>query len=279
MQALTVSDSLTSISRQLQVTARRLTEPNCLLAVLAGYGATIISASLAPGTSVSAWEWMRILLIVTGGVLAGAALAVAQDATEDLPYLTVALAATLLTLAIVATFGLTTAALCSLALSIVDSAIVVDRVRTSPEIAVVALAVLTPWWVWSALDAWDAGLLLLVPLAGLALNALGHARLGFADGPSPEQPSPHESSARLSPRGHRLGVWLSLTGGAALLLIIGTATGAADGWLVLGGAMSSAATAAAITSERLYRRMGRRLYPALPMLAFALLSLSWLASL
>ncbi len=279
MQALSVSDSLTSIGRQLQVTARRLSQPDQLLAVLAGYGATLISAFLAPGSSVSTWEWTRLILIVTGGVLAAAALAVAQDAAEDLPYLTAALAVTLLTLAIAATFGLTTAALCSLALSIVDTAIVADRVRRAPEVAIAALAVLMPWWVWSALDAWDARLLLLIPFAGLALNALAHARQGFPAGASPNQPRPPEANAWLSSRGHRLGAWLSLAGGAALLLIVGAATGASAGWLILGGATSSAAITAAITGEWLQNVVGRRLYLPLPMVAFALLGLFWLASL
>jgi hypothetical protein len=272
MQAVTVSDSLAPMSRHLQTAARTLAQRERLALVLAAFAATAGSALLAPGSGVSFWDWTRILLIVVAGTVAAASLAAAKESSGSGAHLGLALAATSLALALAATFGVATATLCSLALTTVDAAIMSERLRYARELAVAALAVLTPWWVWTALGAWDDRLILLVPLAALGLNALAHVRLaGGVPKTSPSDP--------LNARGHRLAAWLSLIAGATILLLVGVGTGAAAGWLTLGGLVCAGAIAVAYAVERLRGQAAYRLYPILPILAFVVLGATWLASL
>lgn len=272
MQALTLSDSFAPIGRQLRATARTLAQRERLALVLAGFGATAGSVLLAPGAGADVWDWTRILLIVAAGTLAAAALAEANDTKANGSHLAVALAATSLALALAATFGVATATLCSLALTTVDAAVMAERRQHAREIAITALAVLTPWWTWTALGAWDDRLILLLPLAALGLNALAHTWLA-GDRPHGAPPAP------LKPRGHRHGAWLSLAAAATILLLVGVGTGAASGWLAFGGVVCAAAIAVAYGVERLHGRAAGQLYPGLPLLAFVTLGAAWLASL
>jgi hypothetical protein len=272
MQALTVTDSLAPIRRQFQQSLQTLAQRDRLYVVLTGFGVTVLSAMVAPGSGASLWDWTRLLLIVAAGTVAAATLVAARDAVDDGAHLAIALAATSLALASAATFGLATAALCSLALSSIDATVMSERLGQTPEVAAAALAVLTPWWVWTALDAWDHRLLLLVPLAALGLNALAHARLA-------EGRLGVAANVPLSTRGHHLGAWLSLAAGATVLLLVGVGTGAAGGWLAFGGLACGVAIAVASGAERLRESAARRLYPGLPLLAFAVLGVTWLAAL
>jgi len=165
VQSLTVADSPVPISRHLQATVRSLARRERLLLVGTGLGATLATALLAPVAGPSLWEWARLLLVAAAVTLSAAALASARDADDDNARLAVALAATLVALVVAATFGVRSAALCSLGLSIINAALVSERFRRAPELVIAALAALIPWWVWTALDAWDDRLLLLAPLA------------------------------------------------------------------------------------------------------------------
>src|SRR5699024_3044132 len=104
-----------------------------------------------------------------------------------------------------------------------------------PWLLCASLVILVPWWIWAALDAWDPGLLLLIPLAALAYLGGSHIRDAYAEA---------EDDRVLSARGHRLGAWMAmLLGGIAVVLagIIGESTYA---WVSLGGMTMAIAVAA-----------------------------------
>ncbi len=277
MQAFTVTDSFSAITDA--VRAARVRQGAALM-MFGGVAAVVLVALAAPGDGPHLWDWVRLLTILASGAVATLMLVAAEESsTEDGARLAVALGATVVAVAVAATFGLRSAALASLALSLLDGAILWERPRRMPEVVAAALAVVAPWWVWTALDVWDARLLLLIPLAVFAINGIAHARLVAAD---PSRPPSHRGKTRplpLSPRGHELGLALTLSAAGGLVVLTGAATGADGGWLALAGVVSGAASALVIAGPRAETLTSGKLLPALSMLLFGLLELVWLASL
>lgn len=116
-----------------------------------------------------------------------------------------------------------------LALGIVLLARQAVRVRpgTFPWLMCATLVTLIPWWVWSALDSWDHGLFMLLPLAALAYLSGGHIRDAY-------HPPPLEEPV-LTTRGHRLGAWMGMLLGGIVIVLSGLIGESSYPWISLGG--------------------------------------------
>lgn len=138
-----------------------------------------------------------------------------------------------------------------------------------PWVLTAGLLTLIPWWVWTAIESWDAGLLMLVPLVGLAWISAEHLRLGQ------ELPGPNE--AHLSSKGHRFAAWIAMLGGGALLVLAGMIGHEANAWLALGGIVMVIGVAAEAGAPSQGAMPGRYSI-AISNLAFYLAAICWLVS-
>jgi hypothetical protein len=117
--------------------------------------------------------------------------------------------------------------LLALAMILVARQATAIRPGTFPWLLCATLVTLIPFWVWAALDAWDPGLMLLIPLAALAYLSGGHMRDAY-DAPPPD-------GRVLSSRGHRLGAWMGILLGGLLVVIAGLIGTSSYPWISLGG--------------------------------------------
>jgi hypothetical protein len=197
--------------------------------------ATLLSVVLAPDTSPTTWDWVRIVAIGVLGIGAVLSFAAAQEPAsgtgERRQLLLLSAALMTITLVINLTFGIGTTILFSLGITVVALLAVERPDRHTPWIVSGTLVAAIPFWVWSALDAWTWQLFLLAPIAAIGIISDGHMRAAVV--------SPPEANAALSPRAHRLASWTGILGAALLAMATGILTGAEDGVVALGatGAM------------------------------------------
>ena len=210
----------------LSLLTRRSVQTALALAALT----VLLSIVLAPDTSPSTSEWVRIILIGGCGSLALLAFAASQsrraDGIEISQRLVLAGILVAVALAINLTFSLGSTILLSLGFTIAAAITASSSEHLDSWKATGVILALIPFWVWSALDAWTWLLLVLIPLAGLAIQADGHIRATTEE--------VIDTSPQLSAKGHRLACWLGVLGGAVLTLGIALVTEAADGVNALG---------------------------------------------
>lgn len=202
---------------------------------IGGIATTVLATWFAPDSSPSWQDWTRLLLLVCVGALGLLVLVTARDSgiqpAERQQRLigagVLVLAATLLN----TTFSIATAITFSIGFSLIAVLAVQDDREDSSWALMGVLGVAIPIWVWTALGAWDWGLLLLIPLAALAFVSDRHIR----DAASPHSSDPATITAStLSRRGHRLGSWLGMLISALLVLVVGLASDASNVWVALG---------------------------------------------
>ncbi|HYI24692.1 MAG TPA: hypothetical protein VD767_04710 [Thermomicrobiales bacterium] len=208
--------------------ARRPVQVGLLVFVLA----LLLSIVLAPDTNVPTSDWVRL---VTIGVLAAAAVllfASASEADRDESVrrnqLLGAGVAAALAIILCLTFSLGTAIVFSIGVSLVTAIAGTNPDRRSPWALTGVLLVTVPAWVWSALDAWTWGLLLLVPICLIGVVSDGHLRAAQALSPT--------VTSALTSRGHRLAGWLGVLVAALLVVIAGMPADNASGVVALGAA-------------------------------------------
>ena len=145
------------------------------------------------------------------------------------------------------------------------------RVRpgTFPWLLCATLITLIPWWRWTALDAWDAGLLVLFPLAALAWLSGSHIREAWADRENEKHP--------LSIRGHRLGAWMGILLGGILIVVAGLLGESSYAWISLGGIAMAVAVALEAGIRRPEDQPGKH-SAAICDGAFVMAALCWLIS-
>lgn len=230
-----------------------------------GFAIIVAVGLAAPGASPGPWAWIRVGL---AWFLAAVALMTIAGARQThragtLPTVPTAWAGMIVTVLVSLTFSVRTAILAVLILANSMLALAQPSDRPARQSAIWALAVvLAPLWVWSAFDAWDRWLLLLLPFAAIGLISLEHAAR------SRRAPGAHES---------RLAAWIGVVG-LALTLQLASLLSAVDSTWVTAGLAGVACFAA--TDLGTIRTPRTPLPPvALPGLALAWLWWSWLVAL
>lgn len=191
----------------------------------------IISISTAPDANPGFWGWFFLLLI---GALT--MVAITTFVASRHPFvppadrqhrITAAFTIGVVALIINLFFGISSTILLGLGMLMLARQALRVRPGTFPWLLCATLVTLIPWWIWSALDAWDPDLFLLVPLAALAYLAGSHIREAYAP--------PDEGARPLSTRGHRLGAWMAVLLGGILIVLAGLASSSSYGWISLAG--------------------------------------------
>lgn len=199
---------------------------------------SILATWFAPDTSTSFWDWLRIILLVGVGTLGLLMLLAARDEhvqpADRQQRLIGAGVLVLIAILLNVTFSIGTAISFSIGFSLIALLAIQDLRGRSPWLLCGLLGVIVPFWVWTALRAWDWGLLMLIPLAALAFISDRHIRDATAAATPDPAPSAADPTDRLTSRGHRLGSWLGILGSALLVLIVGMLSDASNSWVALG---------------------------------------------
>lgn len=266
-----MSDLALPMIPELRRTSQALTGTRLVWWLLGLLVAAVIVTTMAPGQRPGYLAWIGIFLIMVLGALGAAALSAARrqrlPLAERRGQLVFALVITLVVLLVSAFFGLGATIWCSLGLTLAYIAVLSEPFEGKQWLVAIGLATLVPLWTWSAIGAWDARLFALIPVGLLAHNAAAHLFTPSAvAGSPPAQP-------------HVLGGLLSLLVAAALLLIVGAASGVSAGPLITGAVVAILAAGATFALERRPGDTPLDALGALQLAAFAVLALSFLASL
>ncbi len=253
----------------LRILADRTVQTTALTALLM----TMISIEIAPDATPGAGSWIGLL-----GIGASAMLSiitwVASNARRLHPADRQHRRTAAVTFAVVALlanffFGFWSTALLAAAIIAVLRQSRSLRPGEFPWLLNATVVTLIPWWIWTALDSWDPGLLILAPIAALAFLTGQHIREAYA-------PPPAEDRV-LSERGHRYGAWMGMLLGGILVIVAGLVGESDDGWLALGG-VTMALAVALEAGARLSPTHPGRTSAAISDLAFAFLAVCWLTS-
>jgi hypothetical protein len=194
----------------------------------------LLSLLLAPEVTPGGWDWFRVILISLLGATALLLFASSQDHSQSLAerqqQLVAAGVLVILAMILNLTFSFGTTIVFSIGISAIALMVVNSGTYRNPRTIGAALAALIPFWIWAALEAWTAGLFLLVPLGVIALVTDSHMRLAA---------QPDAGLRRLSRRGHRLAAWTGVLGAGLLLALAALAFDTAFGPAAIGavGAM------------------------------------------
>lgn len=233
----------------------------------------IIAISSAPGADPGFWSWLVLLLI---GALSMVAIITFVASRHPLAppanrqhRVTAAFTLGVSALILNIFFGLASTIL--LGIGMVMLAWQAARIRpgTFPWLLCATLIILIPWWIWTALDAWDPGLFLLIPLAALAYLSGGHIREAYAE--------PDDEGRPLSTRGHRLGAWMSVLLGGILIVLAGLVGSSSYAWIALGGIVMAVSVAIEAGISRPEDQPGKY-SAAITDGAFVIAAICWLIS-
>jgi hypothetical protein len=257
--------SLSQVGRHLLATRVLLGRRQVQIAITVATIATILSIVLAPDTSATTWDWIRFGLIGFLGSVAVLTFASSHSgkAEPDDRQQRLVIAAVFVALAIVLnlTFTIGTTLIFSVGITAVALLAGEDRDYRSSWMVVGALIAAIPFWVWSALQAWTGGLLLLIPLAAIGIIADGHMRAAVGEA--------IDAGSPLTSQAHRLGSWAG---------ILGLATDASSGVVAL-GAIGAIVFVALEAGSPLSAKSSPRTSIALTDVALLWVALCWIVSL
>lgn len=223
--------TLTLVWQQVLLSLHVLRDRTALICAGTTLVMTLIAIATAPGADPGAWSWIGLLLVGALTMLAIVMLVASRhpalSAADRQHRLTAAATFGIVALALNLTFSFWSSILLGLAMVLVARQALALRPGTFPWLLCATLVTLIPFWVWAALDAWDPGLLLLIPLAALAYLSGGHIRDAY------ETPAPDDRL--LSMRAHRLGAWMGILLGGLLVVIAGLIGESSYAWISLGG--------------------------------------------
>lgn len=198
----------------------------------------VVAGIIAPGESPDTWPWTRLLL---AALSAGAGLALIGALRQ--PTLggsgrraNLIIAAILLLIAIVLSATFTT--LTSLFAIVILLLVVLHLNARGPSSQVVfwaLIATLVPFWVWSAFEAWDRWLLMLIPVGIVGTISLEHAL---------------RSNLFQDDETERYAAWIGVLAMVALLLTTSIAIDAETRWVVLSAAIATILTAIDLMPKR-----------------------------
>ncbi|MGB3329727.1 MAG: hypothetical protein WBA46_12280 [Thermomicrobiales bacterium] len=225
-----ITQSIATIWYQIIQASRLLRERAVQRNVLAGFAVLFAAILLAPADDLTGWDWMRLILM---GILATFSI-LTLSASRHLRIRVATRQARivgasilfLLALIVGLTFGPGSAAIFSLGFSLVTIQTLNLQRNQSSWMLIGLLVLLIPFWVWTALGAWTGGLLMLLPIAALALIGDEHMRQASTVDPEPGDP--------LSWRAHRLASWIAILLAAALTLIVALTTSIPETWVAIG---------------------------------------------
>jgi hypothetical protein len=194
-------------------------------------GAVLLAIVLAPGTTASGWDWVRLCLALFCGGLALMATHLAQKTDPALSarqqLLLLAAVLVVIACALNLTFSVGATAFFTLGLMVAGYLTLFERSSTPARTCGALIAALVPFWVWSALAAWTPGLLVLPPLLLTGVLVDDHMRRATRAGGTVDN---------LSARGHRLAAWLGVLGSALAIALLALLTNHALAISALAGA-------------------------------------------
>ena len=241
--------------------ARRVVTGATGVGVLASLAIVVVAGIVAPGDGPGPWSSLRVLAI---WLLLSLSLATIigvgtghRTAREASPL--VVWGALVLAILIALTFDVL-----ALSLTVLGMILLLVTAPTSNHALTfwTVVVTITPLWVWSAFEAWDRWLLMLVPIAAIGLVSLEHAvRAGHAGGSMPET----------------LAAWLGLLALAGATLLVALLGPIDPSWST--SAALSVATLAGIDLARARFRSVRLSPVVLPAFALALIAFGWLVAL
>ena len=271
--------AIVMIWMQLQAAASLLRHRAVQICIAAAFTMSVLATWFAPDTSPSFWDWFRIILLVGVGALGLLMFLASRDellqpADRQQRLIGAGLLA-LVAILLNVTFSLGTAISFSIGFSLIALFAIQDLRGRSPWLLCGLLCVIVPFWVWTALQAWHWGLLILIPLAALAFVSDRHIRHAASTSGSD---TPSSVTGNLTRRGHRLGSWLGILGSALLVLVIGMLSDASNTWVALGaiGAVTCIALEAGLPGSG---TEGSRRSIVLCDAAAAWIALCWMVSL
>lgn len=249
-----------SISTQMLAAARRFATGSTGVGVAASLAIVVIAGIVAPGDAPGAWMWLRVLaiwLLVAAAIGTIAAVGAGSRAGAISPL--IVWGALLLAVLISLSFDVLTTALTVLGLILL--LLTVPGAGHALTFWTVVVTV-TPLWVWSAFEAWDRWLLMLVPIAAIGLVSTEHAvRAGHAGGNLTES----------------MAAWVGLLALAAATLLVALLGGIDASWVT---AAAVAVAGLGIADLALARMASSRLSPViLPAVALVVLGFGWMAAL
>lgn len=238
----------------------------------------VLAISLASDAAPSGWDWTRMLLILCTATIALLCFLAARDAgsASETQQQRLFAAAVLVTIALLlsVTFGLGSAITFSIGFTLMTLLAQAGKRGRSPWLLCGALVIIIPFWIWTALDAWHAGLLMLAPLGAIALISDSHMRDAVL-----HEDSISQAATTMSSRGHRLASWLGILASALLILIIGLPGDSSSGWLVMGAIGAIVCLALEAGLPRMERFPVEKRSVLFCDVALAWIAFCWLASL
>lgn len=237
-------------------------------------GMTFVSIATVPDADPGFWSWCGLVLICLLAILAvltytASCNPLASPANRQYRR-TAAVTLGVLSLAINLLFSFPSTLLLLIGLVMLGRQAGRIAPGAFPWMLCATLITLVPWWIWSALDLWNAGLLVLVPVAVLAWLSGGHIREAYRIRDE-EDPSP------LSMRGHRLGAWMGMLLGGILVVLAGLIGESTNAWIALGGILMAVAVAMEAGISRPDDNPGKH-SAAICDGAFVALAICWLIS-
>lgn len=234
---------------------------------------TVIAIATAPGISPGFWSWSGLLVIGGATMLAVITFVASRhpllSPSSRQHRVTAAFTLGVLALLINVLFSFWSAVLLAVGMIFLARQSLRIRPGTFPWLLCATLITLIPWWIWTALDAWNGGLLVLFPLAGLAWLSGNHIREASTQCEGVEYP--------LSPRGHRLGAWMGMLLAGILVVIAGLLGESSYAWISLGGIVMAVAVAVEAGIPRPDDQPGRYA-AAICDGSFVIAALCWLVS-
>ncbi len=245
---------------------RRILTGSHAAATIAGMSLVIAAGVIHPGEGPGLWAWVRLLIAACGAGIALTMIDASRDPglgrQDRFGHLVVAGVFLLLAILLSATFTTLAVVFALLVLGLVMLHLNA-RGPSSLPVFWALLGILIPFWVWSAFNAWDRLLLLLIPLGLVGIISLEHALRADLYG---------------DPVTHRYAAWLGILGMAAVLVITAMANAIDTLWIVVGAILSVLLLVLDMIPAR-QNRTDSIPTLTLPATALLMLMLTWLVAL
>jgi hypothetical protein len=266
-------NTLALVTQQVLASMRVLSDRTAQICALTSIVMAVVSIAIAPGADPGTGTWLVLLGVGALSMLAIITF-VASRSTRIAPpdrqhRLTAAVTFAVVAMVINLFFGFWSTVLLATALVALVRQARALRPGDFPWMMCATIVTLIPWWLWSALGTWDAGLIILLPLAALAYISGEHIREAYAPPPAGDR--------ILSGRAHRYGGWMGMLLGGILIIVAGLIGESAHEWLALAGMTMAFGVALEAGVPQSETHPGRS-SAAISDIAFVIAALCWLTS-